>query len=203
MITESLRRVVVEAGLTPDHEDLGKVAEAIRTGGKALGEPFPVWDHLAGVEPPSNSGSVQYIKLTAGEDGSGQYNEGLLTNETVSGSGSLIEITAEIVSGPMAGQTVNLVNSENRYLMPGESSGATGNDQMQQIIGSGGPFVDSTQATFSGALTEKDFKTLPVAGASSITATSFNFDSADSPDARTGDHTNVKHTQATYYMRIA
>lgn len=33
MITESLRRVVVEAGLTPDHEDLGQVVEALQVMG--------------------------------------------------------------------------------------------------------------------------------------------------------------------------
>jgi len=30
MITESLRRVIVDAGLTPNHEELGRLSEAIR-----------------------------------------------------------------------------------------------------------------------------------------------------------------------------
>lgn len=211
MLQRELIGIVEHAGIELDTADDAQLLKAILQNGRQLGEPFPVWDHLAGVEPPSNSGSVQYIKLTAGEDGTGQYNEGLLTNETVSGSGSLIEITAEIVSGPMAGETVNLVNSENRYLMPGENSGTTANDQMQQITGNfdvrsftGGNdnLIQESSGAISRSAAVDTSNTLGSSGNLAIEER-ISFDSANSTNARTGDHTNVKRAQATYYMRIA
>jgi len=100
-----------------------------------IGEEFAVADHQANVSAPSNAGGAKFIKLTAGESGVGGYNEGLLINETITGSGPTIEITAEIATGPLAGEIIHLWNSENRYPAPGENSGSVANDQMQQITG--------------------------------------------------------------------
>jgi|GEM_PF-5089330 len=180
--------------------------------GKGIGELFPIWDHLVGSSEPENSASAKFIKLSAGEDGSGQYNEGLLTNETITGSGSLIEITGEIATGPMAGQIVNLINSEKRYLAPGENSGAIANDQMQQITGDTGIIGNYSAGNnfsndqFSGALSATGIQGSGSdigSGSNEDSLYTLDFDSANSPNARTGDHTNVKHAQATYYMRIA
>ena len=167
---------------------------------KAIGETFNLATHLTGVTEPNNSGSKKFVKLTAGLDGAGQFNEGLLINETITGSGPTIEITAEIATGPLTGNVINLLNSENRYLMPGENSGAVANDQMQRITGSGryAPYElgDATGAWIEG-------ETIGSVGAGGGSRARFSFDSANSPNARTGDHTNVKHIEATYYMRIA
>ncbi|PKR55396.1 hypothetical protein [Thalassospira marina] len=166
-----------------------------------IGMPFPLFDHLTGVSAPSNAGTAKFIKLTAGLTGSGQYNEGLLTNESTSGTAPLVVATAEIATGPLSGKTINLINTENRYVKPGTSSGDVANDQMQQITGAitlragqegvtpTGVFSESTAAAQQSTTT----------GAS---GTAVDFDSANSPDARTGTYTDVKHVQATYYMRI-
>lgn len=176
-----------------------------------IGVPFPVWDHLSGIDAPDNSGEIKFIRLTAGEDGSGEYNEGLLKNESVSGSAPLIEATADIdyEDSPINGDTVYLVNTEGRYLKPGESSGDVANDQMQQITGGidldGSRNWDRLQGQTEGAFSQIE----ATAGQSTNDVTTDDrpqraeFDSANSPDARTGDHTDVKHIVATYYMRIA
>mgnify|MGYP001773629588 CR=1 FL=1 len=180
------------------------------TGGftiKAVGETFNLSTHLAGVTEPDNSGSAKFVKLTAGLDGAGQFNEGLLINETITGSGPTIEVTAEIATGPLAGNVINLLNSENRYLMPGENSGAVADDQMQQITGEWardsivGPILSN--APLEGAFKRGNATYANAMAGASASGYSMGFDSALSPNARTGDHTNVKHAQATYYLRIA
>jgi hypothetical protein len=88
-----------------------------------IGVPFPVWDHIAGIPVPSNAGDAKFIKLTAGLTGVGQYNEGLLGSESVSGSAPAITATATILVGPATGQTVPLVNTEQAFLRPTTSAG--------------------------------------------------------------------------------
>lgn len=149
------------------------------------------------VEPDSES----YIKLTAELTGTGQYNEGKLTNEQTTGTPPLQEVTAEISDpdSPLQGQTIHLVNSENRYLQPGESPGSVANDVMQQITGDikfrAG--VISSNGVFTN-LPEDTPRTGPGGGESTD---NLGFDSANSPDARTSDHTAPKHIQHTQYLR--
>ena len=162
-------------------------------------------------EPPSGA----WVKLTAGENGAGQYNEGLLINESVTGSAPLVVATAEIAVGPMAGQVINLWNTENRYPQPGTSAGTVANDQMQQITGdwfrpangTGGNdnsyTVGSSGQGAEGAFVKGQHSGgVFLAGTLGGTQNSLGFDSANSPNARTGDHTDVKHEQVTYYLRI-
>lgn len=196
----------------PDAKEMLAAIQANPYLAEALGKPFPVFDHLPGVNPPSNAGTAKYIKLTAGEDGAGGYNEGLLINETITGSGPTVEITAEIATGPSAGAIVHLINSENRYVAPGENSGAVADDQMQQITGksgntsvAGGTVVgiysgDSGEGAISHSESTGVAMSASGAGTRNIR---LDFDSANSPNARTGDHTNVKRIEATHYMRIA
>lgn len=164
--------------------------------GIPLGGYIAVQSDLAGAaEPPSSS----YIKLTAGEDGVGEYNEGKLTNESVSGSAPLVVATADIddAGSPMNGQTVHLLNTENRYLMPGTSPGSVANDQLQNMTGvlKGNFFrADSQSGVFGGAVSASG---LVASGSNNELSTTFDA----SRVARTGDHTNVKHIETTYYMR--
>ena len=187
----------------------GKVLKDEVDGGftKAIGETFNLATHLTGIVEPSNAGDAKFVKLTAGLDGAGQFNEGLLINETITGSGATIEITAEIATGPLAGNVINLLNSENRYLMPGENSGAVADDQMQRIIGSVTPASNIGLLSAGSAATGAFGRGASLSGRvdrdGSNSGFNAEFDSANSPDARTGDHTNVKHIEATYYMRIA
>jgi hypothetical protein len=175
--------------------------------GIPIGVPFGVWDHLTGVVAPSNTGVHRFVKLTAGEDGVGEFNENLVSNEVITGSGDLIVVTADITVGVLTGQTVSLLNSENRYLKSGASSGTVANDQMQQITGD-----YRMDANVAGARDNS-----PVSGAFVIGSDVYTnepagvagagrnllFDSASSPNARTGTRTDTKHSQITQYMRIA
>jgi len=127
---------ILDTGTGPDqvpkNSQLATGALRPDTFARGIGEPFPVLDHLAGATIPSNAGTQKFIKLTAGLLGVGNYNEGLLTNETVTGSAPRIVATAEIVSGPMAGEVVSMINTEGSFLRPGTSSGALQFDQMRK-----------------------------------------------------------------------
>lgn len=175
-----------------------------------IGVPFGVLDHLTGAPVPLNTGDAKFIKLTAGLTDPTEYNEGLLTNESVSGTAPLVVATAEIAyaPSPIDGQVIRLWNTENRYPMPGESAGTASDDQMQQItggIGNGtaGAFIGVSTTLDTGALSKLIRNTGIVPSGGSFVSSDINFDSANSPDARTGDHTNVKHEEVTYYVRIA
>jgi hypothetical protein len=175
---------------------------------KAVGEVFAIWDHLSGANAPSNAGSAKFIRLTAGQSGAGGYNQGLLTNESVSGSAPLVTATAQIATGPLQGQTVPLLNTEGSFIRPGTSSGGLQFDQMQRITGNL-DLGDSQRGAFrgsAGAFT----RSLGASGGSTSSNAPGNrradFDSGNSPNARvsadTGGETRPKNRQATYYMRI-
>jgi len=161
-----------------------------------------VQSNLTGAEAPDPE---THILLTAGEDGVGEYNEGKLANESVSGSAPLVEATAEIADSesPMNGQTVQLVNTENRYLMPGASPGTVAFDQMQQITGTlADTWTPAVNRADEGAFSTTIGASNNRAGAGNSSTTDHKFDSADSPDARTGDHTSPKRIEVTVYQRI-
>jgi hypothetical protein len=175
--------------------------------GIPIGVPFGVWDHLTGVVAPSNTGVHRFVKLTAGEDGVGEFNENLVSNEVITGAGDLVVVTADISVGVLTGQTVSLLNSENRYLKSGASSGTVANDQMQQITGN----LTRNQASGdeitsqSGALNHVSASSVVgyASGAAQPRVSQITFDSSASPNARTGTRTDTKHSQITQYMRIA
>lgn len=251
MVTESLRKVIVDQGLTPNHLQLGRLSEAIRRAAsesrpgmvrfasleehkagestekatnpagvramlnasayefEAIGKPFVVFDHLPGVELPSNEGSATFVKLTAGETGPGGYNEGLLINETVATSNGRVVATAEIAGGPNQGGIVHLLNTEGRYIRPGENSGAVEFDQMQRITADSGAAdissADSTYRAWGGAFsgTYQGTSQRNSYGGNGIGRNYFvRFDSADSPGARTGSYTEVMHIEGTAMLRI-
>lgn len=229
MITESLREVVVAAGLEPDHLQLGRLAAAVRQAAttekagtvekattlesqegaedkypdasgvhsailanpykaKAIGEPFALWDHLSGVTPPSNSGNAKYIKLTAGEDGPGGYNEGLLQNEVISGSFPSLQASAEVSVGPMAGQSVWLMNTMEAYLRARETSGASQQAEIES----------HSHSSQNAMYTSSDVQ---VGSGGSIRGV--NNGLVSSTGSYGGNETRVKNISATYYMRIA
>jgi hypothetical protein len=176
--------------------------------GTPVGGTISLPTHLLGiVEPPLNA-SFRYIKLTAGESGTGEYNESVLTGETVTGTAPLLVATAVInlSNSPINGLTINLLNSEGRHIRPGVTSGTVANDRMQQITASGlgtqdRGFADLNQIT--GAFTLGAATVGKLSSETGSTGNLADFDSASSPNARTGTSTEVKHIQYTYYMRIA
>lgn len=196
-----------DAWMTPERT---RQAIASLEAGKLVGEVFALWDHLDGVDPPDNSASQKFVRLTADEDGPGGYNEGLLTNESISGSSPLVEATAEIVTGPLQGQTIHLVNTEEAFVRARETSGALQMDQMQRIEGSVSGYVHrgASNVTGTGAMSG----TAPNSSSRYQTGDDggdgpLNFDSDNSPNARasssTTGETRAKNVSATHYLRIA
>jgi hypothetical protein len=190
--------------------DFAALSDNVKWLGTPVGETLALPTNLAGiVAPPIDNASFRYILLTAGESGVGEYNETILTGETVTGSAPLVVATSVInlAASPINGLTVNLLNSEGRYKKPGTVSGTVANDQMQEITGR------LASSASSAARADQAFSSdtsTPIGGAGrtyDAAGTNYNstiyFDSADSPGARTGTSTDVKNIQYTYYMRIA
>lgn len=165
--------------LTPEN-----LADVLNASGvwvtRAIGEEVWLDDSNPAVEiPPTDNSLFRYIKLTAGENGSGGYNEGVLINESVSGSAPLIEATAEVnlPDSPFHGQTVRLLNTERRFVRAGES-GAAQDDAFQGhghesrsasfVGGSGSRFVTGDSwtrqdVTFDEGRVDKGFGTPRIA----------------------------------------
>jgi len=190
------------SGLDADLLD-GKHASEL-FGAIPIGVPFPVWDHLSSSVIPPNSGSIIYIKLTAGESGPGGYNYGHLSNESVTGTGPLVEATAVISVGPLAGKTIHLINTEGSFIRAGINSGTLQFDQMQKLIGSFSSVIQGTSS--SGAFSLENMTSFTAGGGSTFARRKVYFDSGNSPDARvssdTKGETRPKNVSATWYMRI-
>lgn len=86
-----------------------------------IGDRVGLRDDLVGVTAPPTDRHYRYVLMTAGEDGVGQYNEGALDDEIVSGSSPDIDATAVIslADSPMLGQTIRLVNTTREFERPG------------------------------------------------------------------------------------
>ncbi|MCE9664534.1 hypothetical protein LY622_13930 [Halomonas sp. M5N1S17] len=182
------------------------VADDLKWQVQPIGVPFGIRDDLAGADvPPTDNANYRYIKLTASD----AYNSGALTSESISGSAPLVVATAVIdfTDSPINGETVNLWNTEGRYPKAGTSPGTVANDQMQQITGA---VSSGTILTVGLTDTEGAFEDSVVPGTSASFSSStgrglapLDFNSENSPGARVGAYTDVKHQQVTYYMRIA
>lgn len=136
-----------------------------------------------GTTPPDNSGDHRWIKLTSNNDGVGQYNEGMLTGESVTGSAPNITATAVISypSSPMVGQTVRLINTSREFLRPG-SSGHT-----QQSINLAHTHGISGSLDYVGA------------GNGRVIGSGTTVSSGSSG----GSESRPRNMGTTYYMRIA
>ncbi|MBA4774295.1 MAG: hypothetical protein H2044_01395 [Rhizobiales bacterium] len=87
-----------------------------------LGVPIPASMGITGTQwPPNNNPRYRYIILTAGQTGSGGYNNGVLTSEGVSGSWPAISASAVIslAGSPFNGRQVQLINTSRTFLRPG------------------------------------------------------------------------------------
>lgn len=89
---------------------------------KPIGEPFPLVWGVNEVPRPPRDKQYKYVLLSAGQSGSGQYNEGILTSETVTGTSPNISATAVVnLSGSVFnGKTIRLINTERRFFRPGQ-----------------------------------------------------------------------------------
>jgi hypothetical protein len=185
--------------------DFTALSDNVKWLGTPVGETLALPTNLAGiVAPPTDNASFRYILLTAGESGVGEYNETILTGETVTGSAPLVVATAVInlAASPIDGLTVNLLNSEGRYIKPGITSGTVANDQIQHhghnTTTLGGLQYRDLSGTSS---TIRDMVQLTALSANPFTLNSIVESTGGTP--RTGTSTDVKNIQNTYYMRIA
>lgn len=184
-------------------------------GGTPIGGYVTVQTDLTGAEEPDPE---THIKLEAGLTGTGEYNEGKLGSESVTGSAPLVEATAEIVDAesPLNGQIVHLLETERRFLRAG-LAGTVENDQMQRIMGSisfvnrvDGLIIAQNQSGAFGLIgatvggNDSNGQIQRTSGTFPMSATRFN--SASSPDARasstTDGETRAKNIGVSVYMRI-
>lgn len=187
----------------------GSVFLAYVSGGiwasKGIGEIYMVDTSLTGVDtPPVSATDVTYIELTAGLTGTGQFNNGKLTSETVTGTAPLVlaSATISVAGSPMNGQVVRLLNSEGRIIRPGTTPGTLQNDAMQNVTSSNSGstlITGSPQAPFDSLSTPQDGWSR---GGGSGTASSYvvNFDLSRS--ARTDTETRMKNVSVKAYMRV-
>jgi hypothetical protein len=165
---------------------------------KAIGEIFPLWTHLDGVEiPPTDNPDYRYIKLTASDS----YNDGVLTSESVSGSAPLVQATAVIddADSPLNGETVRLINTERRVIRAG-NSGVVEADAFQ---GHGHRFYYSNGVRGTGSASGN---VDVINGAVGATSRDDRVQDAISDGIngtpRTANETRVKNIGADYFMRI-
>jgi hypothetical protein len=170
-----------------------------------IGVPIPVysslWVTLFDALPPRDRG-YRYILLTAGEDGSGEYNEGVLDGESVSGSAptNLATAVVNMAASVLDNKTVDLINTTRRFLRAG-SVGTVENDQMQQITGTFGDWQRNTNIA-TGAFTNVGQSNVARGGANSVAFSGMSFDSANSSGARAGTETRAKNLGMNFVMRI-
>lgn len=176
---------------------------------KPVGEIFFIRDDLAGVSsPPTDNANYRYIKLTASD----AYNTGVLTSESVTGSAPLVVATAVIslAGSPINGKTVNLINTERRFVRAG-ASGDVQNDSVQNIsgyidirrLGGGESQIEAASGALSlstgaGASSARDNSSL----GASLLSDRVTFSASSSSGARTDNETRARNIGATAYMRI-
>lgn len=152
-----------------------------------IGEVFEVWDDIPGCPKPDNSGAARFIKLSAGEDGVGDYNDGLLASESVSGSSPNIIATAVIdyVSSPMHGETVTLINTSRQFIRPG-TSGVTQDDLLAAHAHTTALAIASDNGQYANF------------GGGSPSVVGYR-----ATGSYGGEETRPRNIGATFYMRIA
>lgn len=190
-----------------------------------VGSVYMVDTSKTGAEiPPSSIGSTVWIELTAGLTGSGQFNNGKLTSESVSGSAPLVLATATInlASSPMNGQSINLLNTEGRILRPSTSPSTLQDSAMESHVHSVDP--PSTATASGGAHTHDVQVRLSTGGSTAGIASAPNGSTAstitnaalsdgahthtvdiaafNSAAAGSGNETRMKNIGVKAYMRI-
>lgn len=172
-----------------------------------IGVPIPIWDHLSITIPPNTGSGAIYIRLTAGQSGSGGYNQGLLRSETVSGSAPLVTATAivDLPDSPIYNQTIHLINTEEAFIRARTVSGELQMDQMQRITGKL-KNIRSTTFVGEGMVSIEAGSNGNGTGGADTSPKNIVFDSANSPNARvsstTSGETRSKNVSATWYLRI-
>jgi len=157
-----------------------------------VGSLYAVDDSKAGAAiPPKNDPRFRFVKLTAGLTGAAAYNQGCLASEIVSGSAPLLVATATVnlAESPLLGETINLINTERRFLRAG-ASGTTENDQLQDHNHRVEGAIASGSATTTLSRGNAENTGIPFLGISTVFG------------ARVGSETRPRNIGVSYYMRI-
>ncbi|NTB01067.1 hypothetical protein [Agrobacterium tumefaciens] len=90
-------------------------------GFQPIGALIPLRHGITQIPEPPKDKAYRYILLTAGQIGTGAYNEGVLTSEVVSGSQPTVSAyaTINLTGSVLNGQAVRLINTERRFLRAG------------------------------------------------------------------------------------
>lgn len=194
-------------------DEMVSLLERVVWRAKPLFEPFPLYidpDVDTALLPPlpAESTDPRFIMLTANNAGEGEYNDGVLVNQSVTGSGALVQATAEIdyPASPKHGATIRLINTERRFLRAGVAGGSAEADALQNITGNfGQSYTNSNQ--YTNAETDGAFNLTDAAsrtgmsGSGSVSGSrTVSFDA--SRVVRTADETRVKNLSVVYFMRI-
>jgi hypothetical protein len=122
-VVEAATSTEARTGVPEKFPDAQKVIQAIAANpwaSQPIGGVVFIRDDLTGVSPPpTDNPNYRYIKLTAADS----YNSGILTSESVTGTFPNITATSVInlLGSPMNGVTVDLINTERRFVRPGLS----------------------------------------------------------------------------------
>lgn len=160
-----------------------------------IGVPIPIYFDGATQVPPIPSSGYRYIKLTAADS----YNSGVLTGEAVSGSSPLIIATATInlAGSPINGLSVNLINTERRFLR----GGAVRTVEQDTIQGHSHQ-VNSRLANLSESSNNPVLSNNPSTQVlTNIVAGTIVTDGINGTP-RIGNETKSKNIGVTFYMRI-
>lgn len=205
--TAATRDVGTEPNEIPTNDDLGSAAFLDISIDDLQWLGTPIGGYITPFSPPpKDDPRFRYILCTAGETGSGGYNEGVLTGETVTGSGATVLATAvvNLQGSPMHGQTVHLINTESRFVGAGLVEGVE-SDMMQKITGGFNVRGNASSDSFkNGAFSGSGYTDNRnwIGSSASLSQAQIRFDSANSPGARTGDRTQPKTHRLPHYRRI-
>ncbi|WP_392563449.1 phage tail protein [Orbus wheelerorum] len=146
--------------------------------------------------PPTNLPGCRYVRLTVNDS----YNDGILTNQIVSGSEPLINATAMInlPNSPLHGKAINLLNTEGRAIVAGTTNGILRDDAIQNIHG----YIDGVFnfAEAGGAFQVGNY--CPTAHAEVFKNGNHGIDFNISRVARTDTSTHPRDISKIFYMRI-
>lgn len=201
LILRSGQRCTIESTGTAFIATVGGNDPVAKWRNVGIGGYYIVDTSKTGVEiPPSSDPELVFIELTAGLTGSGAFNNGKLTTESVSGSAPLVLATAvvAVTGSTMNGQTVDLINTEARVLRPSASPGTKQNDALQDID------AQIDLAHTSGSSASGAFTATSISGSrnGSDNFATIRLAFAASRVARTASETRMKNVGVKAYMRV-
>lgn len=172
--------------------------------GKGIGEVFYLRDDLPGTTvPPVDDTGFRFIKLSAND----AYNAGVLSNETISGSAPLIVATATIslLDSSLNGLTINLLNTEGRFLRSGQSGALKDSQNLSHLHGATMGGSGNHSHAIGGSATvllAGGGIGYGVASGSTSTGLGGNHVHTLTIDAEGGTEARPRSQEATAYMRI-